>query len=147
MKKRQFLLLWMICVVAILPLYAQKFDEKQGYRLEIGDNLAMDSQSGNAIFTQVDKKSPSQVWHILPTPNEGYYLIFNPYTQSDLDNDDHPGKEGATCVWHKDEKNKNQLWKIESVDGDKVTLTNIVDGFMVGYNDTCQPRIRTGCNK
>lgn len=139
MKKRQFLLLWMICVVAILPLYAQKFDEKQGYRLEIGDNLAMDSQSGNAIFTQVDKKSPSQVWHILPTPNEGYYLIFNPYTQSDLDNDDHPGKEGATCVWHKDEKNKNQLWKIESVDGDKVTLTNIVDGFMVGYNDTCQP--------
>jgi hypothetical protein len=48
----------------ILCASAQQFDKNQGYRLEIGDGLALDCQNGTITFSPANKKSMTQVWQI-----------------------------------------------------------------------------------
>ena len=65
----------MLLMIISLPIMSQSFDQSQGYRLEIGDGLALDNQGGNIVLSPVNKKSPSQVWQILPSGRAGYSLL------------------------------------------------------------------------
>ena len=55
-----------------LCLMAQDFDPNQGYRLEIGDGLALDNQNGTITFSPVNKKAQTQVWRIVKSDRQGY---------------------------------------------------------------------------
>ena len=120
-------------------VHAQDFDSKQGYRLEIGDGLALDCQSGTITFSPSNKKSPSQVWHITKSDRQGYWCLYNPFSQVNLDNGNHGTNEGEVLTWQVDTKNANQQWLIEKNGAETVVLTSAAGGLKLGYNDTCQP--------
>ena len=120
-------------------VHAQDFDSKQGYRLEIGDGLALDCQSGTITFSPSNKKSPSQVWHITKSDRQGYWCLYNPFSQVNLDNGNHGTNEGEVLTWQVDTKNANQQWLIEKSGAETVVLTSAAGGLKLGYNDTCQP--------
>ena len=127
-----------ICMT-VIAARAQEFNKEQGYRLEIGDGLALDNQSGTITFTPVNKKSPSQVWRIIPAEKVGEYVVYNPYTQMALDNASHGNKEGEVCPWAMDPNNANQRWTIEQTGEGTYCLTCAAGGLKLGYNDNCQP--------
>lgn len=131
-------LLMLLLAMIALPIMGQTFDQAQGYRLEIGDGLALDNQGGNIVFSPVNKKSPTQVWQILPSGRAGYSLLLNPYSQDALDNGNHGSNLGEACPWPINPGNANQHWKIEQ-NGETYTLTSGAGGCLLGYNDTCQP--------
>ena len=124
---------------ALLCLHAQEYDKTQGYRLEIGDGLALDNQNGSVTFSPVNKKSMSQVWRVQASAADGYWVLDNPYTETALDNGNHGRNEGEALTWQVEPSNPNQQWKITTLANGKVTLTNIVGGLKLGYNDNCQP--------
>ena len=99
MRGKCLCLLMLLLAMIALPIMGQTFDQAQGYRLEIGDGLALDNQGGNIVFSPVNKKSPSQVWQILPSGRAGYSLLLNPYSQDALDNGNHGGNLGEACPW------------------------------------------------
>lgn len=118
---------------------AQEFDKNQGYRLEIGDGLALDNQNGTITFSPVDKKSMSQVWQLHRSAKDGCWVLVNPYTSTALDNGNHGREEGEVLPWDTDGGNPNQQWSVGLQDGGTVTLTSAAGGLMLGYNDNCQP--------
>ncbi len=128
----------LLLMVISLPIVAQPFDKGQGYRLEIGDNLALDNQGGNIVLSPSNKKSPSQVWYILPSGREGFSLLQNAYYLDALDNGNHGSGLGEVCPWEANPNNPNQLWQIQQ-NGETYTLTSGVGGCLLGYHDTCQP--------
>ncbi|MCQ2197418.1 MAG: DUF4981 domain-containing protein [Bacteroidaceae bacterium] len=118
---------------------AQTFDKNQGYRLEIGDGLALDNQSGTITFTPVNKKSQSQVWNIQNTDREGVVMLYNPYTMMALDNGNHGNREGNVTPWALSPGNMNQYWQLTKVGEDTYVLTCLAGGMRLGYKDNCQP--------
>lgn len=118
---------------------AQTFDKNQGYRLEIGDGLALDNQSGTITFTPVNKKSQSQVWNVYNTDREGVVMLYNPYTMMALDNGNHGNREGNVTPWALSPGNQNQYWALQKVAEDTYVLTCQAGGMRLGYKDNCQP--------
>ena len=51
----------------MLSITAQQFNKNQGYRLEIGEGLALDCQNGTITFSPVNKKSMTQVLPVVTT--------------------------------------------------------------------------------
>ena len=131
--------LFLTSLLVALTTWAQTFDKNQGYRLEIGDGLALDNQSGTITFTPVNKKSPSQVWNLHPTDREGVVMLYNPYTMMALDNGNHGRNEGEVLPWQLSPGNTNQYWKIESAGEETYVLTCQSGGLRLGYKDNCQP--------
>ena len=123
----------------VLCASAQQFDKKQGYRLEIGDGLALDCQNGTITFSPSNKKSMTQVWQIHPSAREGYWILVNPYGQIALDNGNHGANEGEVLTWETNANNANQQWNIKKQTDGVYTLTCAAGGLKLGYNDTCQP--------
>ena len=74
MTKRLFSVLLATLLCGTLCLMAQDFDPKQGYRLEIGDGLALDCLSGTLTFSPANKKSQTQVWQIKKSDRPGYFI-------------------------------------------------------------------------
>ena len=130
-----------LCLLATMytGAFSQDYDPKQGYRLEIGDGLALDNQNGTITFTPVNKKSMSQVWQVHKSAAEGYCVLVNPFNGSALDNGNHGNKEGEVLSWQADASNRNQQWKLTILDNGKTVLTNAVAGLKLGYSDNCQP--------
>ena len=60
----------------VLCANAQQFEKNQGYRLEIGDGLALDCQNGTITFSPVNKKAMTQVWQIHPSARQNHWLLF-----------------------------------------------------------------------
>ena len=81
-------------VLGALSLMAQTISPNQGYRLEIGDGLALDNQNGTITFSPVNKKSQTQVWRILQSDRQGYWCLYSPSGEMALDNGNHGPKEG-----------------------------------------------------
>ena len=123
----------------VLCATAQQFDKNQGYRLEIGDGLALDCQNGTITFSPANKKSMTQVWQIHPSAREGYWILVNPYGQIALDNGNHGTNEGEVLTWETSVKNANQQWNFQKQTDGVYTLTCAAGGLKLGYNDTCQP--------
>ncbi|MBQ0019109.1 MAG: DUF4981 domain-containing protein [Bacteroidales bacterium] len=136
MKRISLLLASLVMAVAV---WAQTFDKSQGYRLEIGDGLALDNQSGTITFTPVNKKSQSQVWNIHNTNRPGVVMLYNPNTMTALDNGNHGSNEGEVLPWSLSQGNSNQYWQIKSVGEDTYVLTCVAGGLSLGYKDNCQP--------
>ena len=129
-----------------LCLVAQNIDPNQGYRLEIGDGLALDNLNGTITFSPVNKKSQTQVWRILKSDRQGYWCLYSPSGEMALDNGNHGSNEGEVLTWAINPANANQQWRIEASplisskgDGEAVVLTCAAGGLKLGYNDTCQP--------
>ncbi len=129
-----------------LCLMAQDFNPNQGYRLEIGDGLALDNLSGTITFSPVNKKSQTQVWRIVKSDKQGYWCLYSPSANVALDNGNHGSAEGEVLTWQLETKNANQQWLIEASplpstkgEGEMVVLTCAAGGLKLGYNDTCQP--------
>ncbi len=135
---KRFLSLAALVLVTVAAL-AQAFDKTQGYRLEIGDGLALDDQSGSITFSPINKKSMSQVWRFIPTNQTDVYLLFNPNNDMALDNNNRGRQPGEVTHWSMDAGNWNQLWKVKVISPDVVTLTSMAGGCKLGYNDNCQP--------
>lgn len=123
----------------VLCASAQQFNKNQGYRLEIGDGLALDCQNGTITFSPSNKKSMTQVWQIHPASREGYWILVNPYGQIALDNGNHGTNEGEVLTWETNANNANQQWNIQKQTDGAYTLTCAAGGLKLGYNDTCQP--------
>jgi len=119
--------------------FAQDFDPAQGYRLEIGDGLALDNQNGTITFSPVNKKSQTQVWRIVKSDRQGYWCFFSPSSEVALDNGNHGANEGEVLTWQLETRNANQQWLIEKTGAETVVLTCAAGGLKLGYNDTCQP--------
>ena len=131
--------LFLTGILVALTTWAQSFDKNQGYRLEIGDGLALDNQSGTITFTPVNKKSQSQVWNLQPTDREGVVMLYNPYTMMALDNGNHGNREGEVLPWQLSPGNENQYWKVKSLGEDLYVLTCTASQLSLGYKDNCQP--------
>jgi len=123
----------------VLCAMAQQFDKNQGYRLEIGDGLALDCQNGTITFSPSNKKAMTQVWQIHSSSREGYWILVNPYGQIALDNGNHGTNEGEVLTWETNAGNPNQQWNIQKQTDGAYTLTCAAGGLKLGYNDTCQP--------
>ena len=119
--------------------YAQDFDPNQGYRLEIGDGLALDNLNGTITFSPVNKKSQTQVWRIVKSDRQGYWCLYSPSADVALDNGNHGSAEGEVLTWQLEKGNANQQWLIEKTGNETYTLTCAAGGLKLGYNDTCQP--------
>ncbi len=133
------LVLWQVVCVQCSKAYAQDFDPQQGYRLEIGDGLALDCQSGTITFSPTNKKSPSQVWRIQKSDRQGYWCLYNPSSEVALDNGNHGSQEGEVLTWPLETRNANQQWRIEKSGAETYVLTCAAGGLKLGWNDTCQP--------
>ena len=120
-------------------VYAQDFDPKQGYRLEIGDGLALDNLSGTITFSPVNKKSQTQVWRIQKSDKPGYWCFYSPSGDVALDNGNHGSQEGEVLTWSLDTRNANQQWLVKKTGTETYVLTCAAGGLKLGYNDTCQP--------
>lgn len=123
----------------VLCASAQQFNKNQGYRLEIGDGLALDCQNGTITFSPSNKKSMTQVWQIHPASREGLWILVNPYGQIALDNGNHGTNEGEVLTWETNANNANQQWNIQKQTDGLYTLICAAGGLKLGYNDTCQP--------
>ena len=122
-----------------LCLMAQDYDPNQGYRLEIGDGLALDNQNGTITFSPVNKKSQTQVWRIVKSDRQGYWCFSSPNAGVALDNGNHGTDEGEVLSWELSPRNPNQQWLVEKSGPETVTLTCAAGGLKLGYNDNCQP--------
>lgn len=129
----------MLLLLAVMASWAQSFDKTQGYRLEIGDGLALDNQSGTIVFSPANKKSQSQVWNLQPTRQEGVYLLYHPQTDMALDNGNHGSRQGEVLPWSADASNANQRWRVKVLSEGVITLTSEAGGCKLGYLDNCQP--------
>ena len=116
-----------------------QFDKSQGYRLEIGDGLALDNQSGTITFTPVNKKSQTQVWQIWSTGRDDVYMIYHPFTMLNLDNGNHGNNEGKVTVWSQEAFNANQRWLVKKTGEDTYTFQCQAGNLYLGYKDNCQP--------
>ena len=139
MTRRLFSALLAALMLGAGLLHAQDFDPRQGYRLEIGDGLALDCQSGTITFSPSNKKAPSQVWHIQKSDRQGYWCLYSPASDVNLDNGNHGSAEGEVLTWGSEPSNPNQQWRIEQGTADTYVLTCAAGGLKLGYNDTCQP--------
>ena len=146
MTKRFLSALLAAFLASTLCLMAQDFDPKQGYRLEIGDGLALDNQNGTITFSPVNKKSQTQVWNIVKSARDGYWCFYSPNAEVALDNGNHGTDEGEVLSWELSPRNPNQQWLIEASpltspkgEGTAVVLTCAAGGLKLGYNDNCQP--------
>ena len=134
------LLLLLVFLVSVLHIWASpEFNPMQGYRLEIGDGLALDNQNGTITFSPADRKSPSQVWQIRPAERAGYVCFYNPYTETALDNGNHGRREGKVLTWQLEPGNSNQQWKMHPVSADVYALQCAASSLWLAYNDNCQP--------
>ena len=139
MTKRLFSVLLATLLCGTLCLMAQDFDPKQGYRLEIGDGLALDCLSGTLTFSPANKKSQTQVWQIKKSDRPGYFMFYSPSADVALDNGNHGTQEGEVLTWQFSPSNANQQWLIEKGGTETVVLTCAAGGLKLGYNDNCQP--------
>lgn len=139
MTKRLFSTLLVAFIASTFCLMAQDFDPKQGYRLEIGDGLALDNLSGTITFSPVNKKSQTQVWRIQKSDKPGYWCFYSPSGDVALDNGNHGSQEGEVLTWSLDTRNANQQWLVEKTGTETYVLTCAAGGLKLGYNDTCQP--------
>ena len=139
MTRRLFSVLLAAFAFGTLLLMAQDFDPNQGYRLEIGDGLALDNQNGTITFSPVNKKSQTQVWRIVKSAREGYHCFYSPSAEVALDNGNHGTREGEVLSWELSPRNPNQQWLIEKSGEETVVLTCAAGGLKLGYNDNCQP--------
>ena len=139
MTRRILSALLALFAASTLCLMAQDFDPNQGYRLEIGDGLALDCQSGTITFSPSNKKSPSQVWRIQKSDRSGYWCLYNPLSEVALDNGNHGSQEGEVLTWPLETRNANQQWLIEKSGAETYVLTCAAGGLKLGWNDTCQP--------
>lgn len=139
MTKRLFSVLLATLLCGTLCLMAQDFDPKQGYRLEIGDGLALDCLSGTLTFSPANKKSQTQVWQIKKSDRPGYFMFYSPSADVALDNGNHGTQEGEVLTWQFSPSNANQQWLIEKGGAETVVLTCAAGGLKLGYNDNCQP--------
>ena len=139
MVRRNLFLIFVFVFSGLHTLFAQEFKSTQGYRLEIGDGLALDNQNGTITFSPVDRKSPSQVWQIHPSARQGYVCFYNPYTETALDNGNHGRRQGEVLTWQLEPANPNQQWKMHSVGSDVYALQCAASSLWLAYNDNCQP--------
>ena len=139
MTRRLFSLLLVTFFCGTLCLTAQDYDPNQGYRLEIGDGLALDNLSGTITFSPINKKSQTQVWRIMKSDRQGYWCLYSPSSDVALDNGNHGSAEGEVLTWQLETRNANQQWLIEKTGAETVVLTCAAGGLKLGYNDTCQP--------
>ncbi len=139
MTKKLLSVLLTAFLCGTLCLMAQDFDPKQGYRLEIGDGLALDNQNGTITFSPVNKKSQTQVWYIVKSDKPGYWCLYSPSVDVALDNGNHGSREGEVLTWQLEPRNANQQWLIEKSGAESIVLTCAAGGLKLGYNDTCQP--------
>ncbi|MBO7470698.1 MAG: DUF4981 domain-containing protein [Bacteroidaceae bacterium] len=139
MTRRLFSVLLATFFCGTLCLMAQDFDPNQGYRLEIGDGLALDNQNGTITFSPVNKKSQTQVWRIVKSDRQGYHCLYSPSAEVALDNGNHGTREGEVLSWELSPRNPNQQWLIEKSGEETYVLTCAAGGLKLGYNDNCQP--------
>ena len=139
MTKRLFSVLLATLFANALCLMAQDYDPNQGYRLEIGDGLALDNLNGTITFSPVNKKSQTQVWRIVKADRQGYWCFYSPSADVALDNGNHGTSEGEVLTWQLETRNPNQQWLIEKTGDETVVLTCAAGGLKLGYNDNCQP--------
>lgn len=136
---KHLLLTVSMLLAMVFTTHAQQFNKAQGYRLEIGDGLALDCQNGTITFSPVNKKSMTQVWQIHPSARQDYCLLINVYGQIALDNGNHGDKEGEVLTWETNGGNANQQWNILKQADGTYTFTCAAGGLKLGYNDNCQP--------
>ncbi|MBQ7527553.1 MAG: DUF4981 domain-containing protein [Bacteroidaceae bacterium] len=139
MTRRLFSVLLAALFCGTLCLMAQDFDPEQGYRLEIGDGLALDNQNGTITFSPVNKKSQTQVWRFIKSDRQGYYCLYSPSCELALDNGNHGPQEGEVLSWDLNLRNHNQQWLVEKSGAETYVLTCFAGGLKLGYNDNCQP--------
>ena len=136
---KRFSLTFSILFAFVLSIAAQQFNKTQGYRLEIGEGLALDCQNGTITFSPVNKKAMTQVWQIHPSARGDYNVLFNPYGSVALDNGNNGDREAQVITWDANGGNPNQMWKLQTQADGSVTLTCAAGGLKLGYNDNCQP--------
>ena len=95
---------------SILTVTAQDFDPKQGYEIHTVSGLALDNQesldtNSNVFISKREENKESQVWNIIPTEREGYYMISSPLTELSIDNSGNGPKECTVIQWNTDNKN------------------------------------------
>lgn len=136
---KRFSLTFSILFAFVLGIAAQQFNKTQGYRLEIGEGLALDCQNGTITFSPANKKAMTQVWQIHPSARGDYNVLYNPYGSVALDNGNNGNREAEVITWDANGGNPNQMWKIQTQADGSVTLTCAAGGLKLGYNDNCQP--------
>ena len=136
---KRFSLTFSILFAFVLSIAAQQFNKTQGYRLEIGEGLALDCQNGTITFSPANKKAMTQVWQIHPSARGDYNVLFNPYGNVALDNGNNGNHEAQVITWDANGGNPNQMWKLQTQADGSVTLTCAAGGLKLGYNDNCQP--------
>ena len=136
---KRFSLTFSILFAFVLSIAAQQFNKTQGYRLEIGEGLALDCQNGTITFSPANKKAMTQVWQIHPSARGDYNVLFNPYGNVALDNGNNGNREAQVITWDANGGNPNQMWKLQTQADGSVTLTCAAGGLKLGYNDNCQP--------
>ncbi|WP_455498344.1 glycoside hydrolase family 2 TIM barrel-domain containing protein [Coprobacter sp.] len=131
-----FLLTYLFAV----SVTAQNFDPKAYYEIIGSNGLILDNQGSTESSTQIflnnrNKNQPSQVWNIVPSTNEGYYLISTPVADLSMDNNN-TSRPGYIIQWDSSIGHANQEWKITPVGEDTYTLTCRASNLNLGYPDS-----------
>ncbi|MFV0587346.1 glycoside hydrolase family 2 TIM barrel-domain containing protein [Bacteroides reticulotermitis] len=139
MKNKKYLgAILLACLT--LTATAQTFDPQQGYEIQTVAGLVLDNQgstetNSGIIISQREAKKESQVWNIIPSSREGYYILRSPFTELSVDNGNHGKAEGALLQWNTEANNANQQWKITQLPSGSYTFTSAAGGCNMGYPD------------
>ncbi|MGL5958542.1 MAG: glycoside hydrolase family 2 TIM barrel-domain containing protein [Phocaeicola sp.] len=118
---------------------AQDLKVDQNYEIHTTSGLVLDNQggmyAGSSIFLskRVENKE-SQLFRFLPCEN-GYYTIFSPLTEKNIDNSGKDGLECPVLQWDSNKQNENQHWKITKLSNGNYTFTSLRSGYNLGYPD------------
>lgn len=141
MQQVKFLLGAFIALfVQVFSLAAQDFDPRQGYEILTVDGLALDNQGSSDINTNVfiskwEANKGSQIWNIVPSGEDGYYVVSSPLVQLNIENGGKGATECPVIQWSINPHTFKQQWKFTTLPNGNYTLTART-GYNLGFLDS-----------
>lgn len=133
------LVAFIACFVSIFNISAQEFNPRQGYEILTVDGLALDNQGSsntntNLFISKRETNKSSQVWNIVPSGEDGYYVISSPLVQLSIENGGKGPKECPVIQWGINPHSFRQQWKFTVLPNGNYILTART-GYNLGYLD------------
>lgn len=114
-------------------------DPEKFYEIRTSGGLVLDNygslEAGSGVFTaQKQENKESQVWKVIPSDLQGYVLIYSPFTEMSLDNDNGASSTGPMIQWTTEKNNRNQLWEMTANGDGTFSFKCAAGGCFLGYS-------------
>ena len=114
-------------------------DPEKFYEIRTSGGLVLDNygslEAGSGVFTaQKQENKESQVWKVIPSDLQGYVLIYSPFTEMSLDNDNGASSTGPMIQWTTEKSNRNQLWEMTANGDGTFSFKCAAGGCFLGYS-------------